>query len=95
MLQIEKYNKNRGDVLIMSAFENGKLVRIHSGSSNGYRRHAAIEDISFIISGTGKAICNGMESIISAGAYKIFKGGSDYRIINTGNEDLVMISYIQ
>ena len=51
--------------------------------------------MNYVISGTGKAICNGTESIISAGGYLTFKSGSNYSIKNTGDEDLVLLSFVK
>lgn len=77
--------------------DRGQLItcRIHKGISKVVQRHAAIEDVNYIISGTGKAICNGNVCDLTAGAYHTFKKDSDYSIINTGDEDLVFLSYIR
>lgn len=76
--------------------KNGKIIpsTIHKGGSIGRHRHETSDDINYIISGTGKAICDGIEEELSAGACHICKKGSEHSIINTGNEDLVMITVV-
>ncbi len=82
---------------MISTTDTGKLItcRIRKCSLKAVKRNAIIEDVNYVISGTGKALCNGKESIISAGEYHIFKKGTDYSIINAGNEDLVLLSFVK
>ncbi|MDO5151009.1 MAG: cupin domain-containing protein [Oscillospiraceae bacterium] len=82
---------------MVTTADRGRLItcRIRKGSSDQIQRHAAVEDMNYVISGTGKAICNGTESIISAGGYLTFKSGSNYSIKNTGDEDLVLLSFVK
>lgn len=81
----------------MTTAERGQFItcRIHKGISNALQRHTTIEDINYIISGTGKAICNGTVKNLTAGGYYTFQKDSDYSFINTGDEDLVFLSYIK
>ena len=81
----------------MTASETGKLItyRIHKGNSGAVQRHTEVEDVNYIAAGTGILLCNGSERRLSVGEYNIFKKDSDYSIINTGNEDLVLLSYIK
>jgi len=81
----------------MTSEDRGKLItcRIHKGISKVVQRHTAIEDVNYIISGTGKAICNGTVSELTAGGYFVFQKDSDYSIVNTGDDDLVFMSYIK
>lgn len=82
---------------MVTTADRGKLItcRIRKDSSKKIQRYAAVEDVNYVISGRGKAICNGTESILSAGAYHTFIKGSNYSIINTGDEDLVLISFVK
>lgn len=57
-------------------------------------KHNTGDDINYVISGTGKAICDGKEELLSAGCCHICKKGSEHCIINTGNDDLVMITVV-
>ena len=60
--------------------EQGKIIptTIHSGGSIGLHRHPTSDDINYVISGTGKAVCNGQEEILNAGTCHICKFPSRY-----------------
>lgn len=55
--------------------EQGKIIptTIHSGGSIGLHKHPTSDDINYMISGTGKAVCNGQEEILNAGTCHICK----------------------
>lgn len=76
--------------------QKGKIIpsRIHKGGSIGMHRHETSDDINYIISGNGKAICDGKEEILTAGCCHICPKGSEHSIINMGKEDLVMITVV-
>ena len=76
--------------------ERGKIIptRIHPGGSIGLHDHTPSDDINYIIEGEGKAICDGQEEILTAGCCHICKKGSAHSIINTGEEDLVMLTVV-
>lgn len=80
----------------MYADEQGKIIpcSIHAGGSIGLHRHETSDDINYILSGTGKAVCDGEEEILSAGVCHICKKGSEHSIVNTGNEDLVLLTVV-
>lgn len=67
--------------------EQGKIIpcRIHVGGSIGLHRHETSDDINYIISGTGCAVCDGIEEVLTAGNCHICKKGSEHSIVNTGN----------
>ena len=67
--------------------EKGKIIptRIHAGGSIGMHRQD---------SGDGKAICDGKEEILKPGVCHICPKGSEHSIINTGKEDLVMLTIV-
>ena len=50
--------------------------------------------VKHLISGTGKAICDGVEEKLSAGVMHIWHKGSEHTIINTGDYDLVMLTVV-
>ena len=52
------------------------------------------DDLNYIISGTGKAICDGVEEKLSAGVMHICPKGSEHTIINTGDDNLVMLTVV-
>ena len=76
--------------------ENGKIIpcRIHAGGSIGIHTHKTRDDINYILSGSGKAICNGVEEVLAAGICHICPKGSEHSIINTGDNDLVMLTVV-
>ncbi|WP_295219156.1 cupin domain-containing protein [Ruminococcus sp.] len=76
--------------------EQGKIIpcTIHSGGSIGLHQHKTSDDINYILSGTGKSICDGKEELLSAGCCHICKKGSEHSIINTGEDDLVLLTIV-
>lgn len=76
--------------------DGGKIIpcNIHKGASIGTHKHETSDDINYVLSGTGKAICDGKEELLSAGCCHICKKGSEHSIINTGNDDLVLLTIV-
>lgn len=76
--------------------EEGKIIpaRIHKGGSIGLHKHETSDDINYVLSGQGKAICDGKEEILKTGTCHICKKGSSHSIINTGEEDLVLLTIV-
>lgn len=76
--------------------EQGKIIpcSIHSGGSIGVHKHETSDDINYILSGNGKATCDGEEEILSPGTCHICKKGSEHSIENTGDEDLVLLTIV-
>ncbi|MCM1022709.1 MAG: cupin domain-containing protein [Prevotella sp.] len=74
----------------------GKIIpcAIHPGGSIGLHGHETSDDINYIISGTGKAVCGGGEEMLRAGCCHICKKGSEHSIVNTGDDDLVMLTVV-
>ena len=74
----------------------GKIIpcRIHAGGSIGLHRHETRNDINYIISGSGKAVCDGQEEMLAAGTCHVCKKGSEHSIVNTGDEDLEMLTVV-
>lgn len=76
--------------------DQGKIIpcSIHPGGSIGLHKHETSDDINYILSGNGKAICDGKEEILSPGTCHICKKGSEHSIINTGDEDLMLLTVV-
>lgn len=76
--------------------ERGKIITcsIHPGGSIGLHRHETSDDINYVLSGVGKAICDGREEILSAGICHICRKGSEHSIVNTSDEDLVLLTIV-
>ncbi|MCQ4636473.1 cupin domain-containing protein [Anaerovorax odorimutans] len=76
--------------------EQGKIIpsSIHPGGSIGLHKHGTSDDINYVISGTGRAVCDGEEELLTAGTCHICKKGSEHSIVNTGKEDLVLLTVV-
>lgn len=76
--------------------EQGKIIpcSIHPGGSIGLHRHETSDDINYVLSGTGKAICDGHEELLCAGTCHVCKKGSEHSIINIGRDDLVLLTVV-
>lgn len=67
---------------------------IHPGGSIGSHIQSSGDDMNYILSGTGKAICDGTEEELVPGVMHICPKGSEHSMINTGEEDLVMLTIV-
>lgn len=76
--------------------EGGKIIpcRIHAGGSIGTHKHPTSDDINYVVSGKGTAICDGIEEKLTEGCVHICRKGSEHSIINDGNDDLVLITIV-
>lgn len=74
----------------------GKFIfcTMHAGSSIGLHTHETSDDINYVLSGTGTAICDGQEEILTPGTCHICKRGSKHSIMNTGDADLVLLTVV-
>ena len=67
---------------------------IHPGGSIGTHKQESGDDMNYIISGKGKAFCDGAEEVLKPGVMHICPKGSEHSIVNTGAEDLVMLTIV-
>ena len=67
---------------------------IHPGGSIGGHTQSSGDDLNYIISGTGRAICDGTEEELKPGVMHICPKGASHSIINTGEDDLVMLTIV-
>ena len=67
---------------------------IHPGGSIGTHTQNSGDDLNYILSGEGKAICDGVEEELKPGVMHICQKGSEHTIINTGKVDLVMLTMV-
>lgn len=94
---ISQMNGGNGEISAkMYVDKHRKIIpcKIHTGSSIGSHKHTTSDDINYILSGTGKAICDGKEEILSSGVCHICKKGSEHSIINTGKENLILLTIV-
>ncbi|MGI6721864.1 MAG: cupin domain-containing protein [Anaerovoracaceae bacterium] len=76
--------------------DKGKIIptRIHPGGSIGMHVQNTGDDINYIISGTGRAVCDGQEERLAAGCCHVCPKGSEHSIVNTGDDDLVILTVV-
>ncbi|MBQ8975534.1 MAG: cupin domain-containing protein [Oscillospiraceae bacterium] len=67
---------------------------LHPGSSIGLHTQTSGDDLNYIISGHGRAVCDGVEEALSAGAMHICPKGSEHSIINDSDDDLVFLTIV-
>ena len=80
----------------MYSCDKGRLIytKIHPGGSIGTHKQESGDDINFCLSGNGKAVCDGKEEILSPGCCHICPKNSEHSIINTGNDDLILLTIV-
>ena len=76
--------------------EQNKIIicAIHPNSSIGLHKHENGDDINFVLSGNGEAVCDGQKEILTNGSCHIYKKGSEHSIVNTSDEDLVLLTVV-
>ena len=67
---------------------------IHPGGSIGLHMQNSGDDLNYILSGEGKAVCEGAVEELKPGVMHICPKGSEHTLINTGKEDLVMLTVV-
>ena len=70
------------------------MGRLEPGSSIGLHTHEDSSEIMYFISGTGKAIHNGISEPIVPGDCHYCKKGESHTVINDGGEDLVFFAVV-
>lgn len=67
---------------------------IHPDSSIGLHRQDSGDDINYIISGTGLAVCDGKKEELKKNTLHICPKGSEHSIVNNGDENLVILTIV-
>lgn len=96
-ITIPGMNNGTGTMSAKMYMDNqGKIIpcTIHVGGSIGSHKHETSDDINYVLSGVGKAICDGKEELLSEGTCHICKKGSEHCIVNTGDKDLVLLTIV-
>lgn len=80
----------------MHVSERGKLIvsALHPGCSIGPHRHETSDDINYVLSGKGTAVCLGEAEPLSPGVWHICPKGGEHSIKNDGSEDLVPLTVV-
>ena len=76
--------------------EQYRIIRtvLHPGGTIGTHVQTSGDDLNYILSGTGRAYCDGIAEELSPGVMHICPKGSAHSIVNTGADDLVMLSVV-
>lgn len=90
---------NDGTGMMTARMYNDEQYRIiptsiHPGGSIGPHVQESGDDLNYILSGTGYALCDGEKEELSAGVMHICPQGSTHSIVNTGEDDLVMLTVV-
>lgn len=75
-------------------FSDSSNLMVAKGGSIGVHKHETSDDINYVLSGNGKATCDGEEEILRPGTCHICKKGSEHSIENTGDKDLVLLTMV-
>lgn len=70
------------------------LSRLPVGASIGMHTHSTSSEINYVLSGTGKAICDGAEEKLHSGVCHYCPKGASHTIVNTGTEELVLFTVV-
>lgn len=90
-------NNGTGTISVRMYNDNSYRIiptEIHPGGSIGIHKQESGDDLNYIISGTGKAICNGIEEELKPGVIHICPKGMEHSIVNTGEVNLVMLTIV-
>lgn len=76
--------------------EKGKIMlsRLPVGVSIGMHTYTTSSEMNYVISGEGKAVCDGKDEVLKEGVCRYCPNGSSHSIINTGREDLVLFTVV-
>ena len=90
---------NNGEGMMTVRMYNDESYRIipttiHPGGKIGLHTQSSGDDLNYILSGNGKAVCDGVEEALNPGVLHICPKGSQHTIINTGETDLVMLTIV-
>ena len=68
--------------------------RLEPGASIGLHTHIGNSEVMYILSGSGKAICDGTEEQLAHGDCHYCPQGHSHTLINDGTEDLVFFAVV-
>lgn len=76
--------------------EKNKILRgrLVPGATIGLHRHVPSSEIIFILSGKGKAVCDGVEELLTAGDCHYCPKGSEHTLVNVGEDDLCFYAVV-
>ena len=76
--------------------ENNKImqIRLTPGSHLGMHTHEVDSEAFYILSGTGKVLCDGVDEPLAPRSFHYCPKGHGHRLMNDGTEDLVLVAII-
>jgi mannose-6-phosphate isomerase-like protein (cupin superfamily) len=83
-----KANDNFRKVIFTGQKSQLVLMSIPAGEEIGAETHHHVEQTLFFISGSGKAVLDGVESPVNAGDVYVVTPGTFHNFINTGKEPM-------
>ena len=91
-----KDNFNGGNKYFkVKTFNDGlNKIMLITGASIGLHTHTNSSEIIYIISGSGKNICEGKEERLHEDDVHYCKEGSSHTFINDSNEDLIFFAVV-
>lgn len=70
------------------------ISRLPAGASIGVHRHTAGSEVNYVVSGTGRAVCDGVKEELPAGSCHYCLKGSERGISNAGPGDLFLFTVV-
>lgn len=95
--EIVSFQGGEGSVL-QRLFKDGAvkimMMRVRPGCTVGLHTHSTNREIEYIVSGRGKAICDGKEEPLSPGVCHYCPRGSSHTVVCEGDGDLVFFAVV-
>lgn len=88
IIESTKSNTNFRTVLFTGQKSQLVVMDIKPGEEVGLETHDHVEQTLFFLSGHGKALLNGVETVVGAGDVVVVTPGTEHNFINTTNESL-------
>ena len=90
------YNGEKNTVAQMYVDDLNRIMRgtLEPEASIGSHKHETGSEIIFILQGTGKALCNDEQEILSPGSCHYCPKGNSHSLINDGVEDLIFFAVV-
>ena len=70
------------------------LGRLEPGASIGLHTHETSSEIIYFLTGSGKAVCDGVEERVAPGGCHYCPKGHAHTLINDGDEDLTFFAVV-
>lgn len=91
-------NWNGGEGTIDFSFFFGEAFQVYRfiippNASIGYHKQQYGDDVNYVLSGQGEAICEGQKEKLFAGILHVCPRGKHHSITNTGTKDLIILSF--